>query len=858
MYMKKMFRFALMAVLVGGLSLAVTSCKDDDNDNGNNGGTEAVDDQTSLEEYQQRSMMANFAGIDAADVVLTKSYEPEIGVVDDASKPNVRSIAVGTIGKADTTAVLLLSALGIDAASPAGFSYSSDMVGTASYQHGGGDANTLATINLALKQMPGLVQLRLTKTAGENANTLPRYKVGDIVKYKNHYWVCAHEAAAYKDNAYFITFDHTGDLHKKSTFNWTLSWKDTYWQHDTPMADANILSYWLANFVLNDAGWQQVKNNYRYAKNNKEEYQLRDEDLEQLIPTTAVKRNNFVNQFFKADLDNDIPFVTDMVSKSHTDLSYAESEIDIWEDYDNGKGHLKAPVELLCNNTRYSTNIRSNNQFWVPYLFLCPKTQVNTFSNHLRNLPSQNTSKFTFSVITPSVCFTSKELESQLGTNELSIMIAARYWEHEYFNGNNWLLFDFTKDWRNKPEAELTADHLWISRCITSKSIAIADNGETASGFTDLYVARDIAAANDGTTYEHGLYQPGDVLQDEMGAKWMCIFGAACSNDYGFTDRTAWFVSFDGIQYGNIVKEEDLIEMAHRFTWGVFHSMTQKSDDAYCFKGAGQLGQWQTAYEYAGIDMSKMWVNRDSTWTFTANGKTFDSKADKNLMTNIVYVGDDGKLKLLRCIADNTQGGSARTSAVGPSGKAYNTPMVKLYKHYETFDPSQMEPLNEDENALGMTMWQKPWAITNVEMLFEDLSIQDKVDEYAANDKWVTLPLNGTTERQKPKTNANYSGYGRSQYEWDAEKKDFYTPGLTGIFKEPVLIMRLMKVTDNGGTTPNLTAQDGTKLTVVKLVENPFLYNNNLVPMINYMLRNNYQQSLIFLDNKPYQSDYKF
>ena len=69
---------------------------------------------------------------------------------------------------------------------------------------------------------------------------------------------------------------------------------------------------------------------------------------------------------------------------------------------------------------------------------------------------------------------------------------------------------------------------------------------------------------------------------------------------------------------------------------------------------------------------------------------------------------------------------------------------------------------------------------------------------------------------------------------------------------------RLMKVTDNSGTTPNLTAQDGTKLTVVKLVENPYLYDNNLVPMINYMLRNNYQQSLIFLDNKPYESDYKF
>ena len=44
----------------------------------------------------------------------------------------------------------------------------------------------------------------------------------------------------------------------------------------------------------------------------------------------------------------------------------------------------------------------------------------------------------------------------------------------------------------------------------------------------------------------------------------------------------------------------------------------------------------------------------------------------------------------------------------------------------------------------------------------------------------------------------------------------------------------------------------------MKLVENPYLYNNNVVPMINWMLRNNYQQSLIFLDNQPYESDYKF
>ena len=717
--------------------------------------------------------------------------------------------------------------------------------------------------------MPGLVQLRLTKTAGENANKLPRYKVGDIVKYKNHYWVCAHEAAAYKDNAYFITFDHTGDLHKKSTFNWTLSWKDTYWQHDMPMADANILSYWLANFVLNDDGWQQVKSNYRYAKNNKEEYQLRDEDLEQLIPTTAVKRNNFVNQFFKADLDSDIPFVTDMVSKSHTDLSYAESEIDIWEDYDNGKGHLKAPVELLCNNTRYSTNIRSNNQFWVPYLFLCPKTQVNTFSNHLRDLPSQNTSKFTFSVITPSVRFTSKELESQLGTNELSIMIAARYWEHKYFNGNNWLLFDFTKDWRNKLEAELTADHLWISRCITSKSIAIADNGETASGFTDLYVARenDLENIEDGDfgdelknkpDDETGVYQPGDMVEDETGTKWLCVWGAAHSIELGLSDKTAWFISFDNISNLNnmpqgVIEENDVVQLAVRFASAIYYTTSSKHNDIL-FKGAGQLGLWQSAYDNAGIDMSKMWVMRDSTWTFNSRGETRNSKTT-SLFTNLAYRASDGTLRLLRTIADGTQGGTERNNCYDIDGKKHDMWQYLMYKRYEYYDPQQMRDLTNAEKGLGMTTWNIPWKMWDDKMNFGDLSIQEKVDKFAANDKWVTLPLAGKTNRQQPRTSANSDLIRWQNYMWSKNDKNFYNSNAKSMFNEPVLIMRLMKVNDQGGKRPYLKSQDGRKLKVVKMLDNEQMYVGIFNRIQNQLLKqytSGGDLQSVYLDNEQY------
>ena len=869
MFMKKTFRYVLMAVLTVGLSLAVTSCKDDDNDNGNNGGTEAVDDQTSLEEYQLRSMMANFAGIDAADVVLTKTYEPEIGVVDDESKPNVRSIAVGTVEKADETAVMLLSSLGIDATNPAGFSYSSDMVGTVSYQHGGGDANTLATINLGLKQMPGLVQLRLTKTAGENANTLPRYKVGDIVKYKNHYWVCVFEAPAYKAPAYFVTFDHTGDLHATSTFMWTPSWSDKYWQYSTPMADATMLSLWLIQFVLNDNGWEKVKSNYQYAVNNKEGFQWKEEDLQQMVPTSIDQRNDFINKIYKANPDSDKKFVTYMVSKSQTNLGYANDDDDVWEDYDNGKGHLKVPFELLCNTTRYSENMRSNNQFWVPYLFLCPTTQANAFNNHLNAIPSQNTKKFTHEMLHSSLQFNSQQLQGKLGTNKVAIMTAARYWEHEYYDGKNWLLFDFTKDWRNFPNTQFTVSDVWISRCVTSKSMSIVDKGVTASGFTDVYVARDDDLENieDGDfgdelknkpDDETGVYQPGDMVEDETGTKWLCVWGAAHSIELGLSDKTAWFISFDNISNLNnmpqgVIEENDVVQLAVRFASAIYYTTSSKHNDIL-FKGAGQLGLWQSAYDNAGIDMSKMWVMRDSTWTFNSRGETRNSKTT-SLFTNLAYRASDGTLRLLRTIADGTQGGTERNNCYDIDGKKHDMWQYLMYKRYEYYDPQQMRDLTNAEKGLGMTTWNIPWKMWDDKMNFGDLSIQEKVDKFAANDKWVTLPLAGKTNRQQPRTSANSDLIRWQNYMWSKNDKNFYNSNAKSMFNEPVLIMRLMKVNDQGGKRPYLKSQDGRKLKVVKMLDNEQMYVGIFNRIQNQLLKqytSGGDLQSVYLDNEQY------
>ena len=110
MNMKKTFRFALTALLVGGLSLVVTSCKDDDNnDNGNNGGTETVEGMSALEDDQLADLICKWTDTNYSDLTGTawrsKTFDATVGLSLDASRPGVRTMAVGTVEQADLYAV---------------------------------------------------------------------------------------------------------------------------------------------------------------------------------------------------------------------------------------------------------------------------------------------------------------------------------------------------------------------------------------------------------------------------------------------------------------------------------------------------------------------------------------------------------------------------------------------------------------------------------------------------------------------------------------------------------------------------------------------------------------------------------
>ena len=187
--MKKTIRFALMAVLTVGLSFAVTSCKDDDNDNGNGTeqqGSDSTEGTMTLADDQLSSLIYQWCDVQSGDLssssLRQKTYDVTEGVVLDESRPTVRSVEVGTIEGADAYAARALHALGIDNQNPAGFSFSDAEVGTVSYKHGGTDANVLATVDVDVKQLPGLTRMQLVKQLPENAGGAPYYELGKGMK----------------------------------------------------------------------------------------------------------------------------------------------------------------------------------------------------------------------------------------------------------------------------------------------------------------------------------------------------------------------------------------------------------------------------------------------------------------------------------------------------------------------------------------------------------------------------------------------------------------------------------------------------------------------------------------------------
>ena len=478
--MKNIWNFALMAVLTVGLSLAATSCKDDDNNSENNEQSESASGMT-IEEIQLSSLINSFAGMQAEEQLAQagwkqKTYQTQVGLALNESRPTVRTIAVGTVDEADQQAFALLGALGIDLSNPSGFNYSNNQVGTVSYQHGGGsDANTLAVINIDVKQLPDITQLQMVKEMPANAGEeWPRYRVGDIIKKNNRMWVCASEAGGPGGNAYFVSFFTD---HAKDNRNWSGHGSDYVYKADKPMASAYTLKQWMKNILLDDKNYRKISSTMvRYS-----------ETLYQIVPPTETERQMVIDSLKTGVSDIEL---RNPVNEPKETVRFR------WTAAPDINGLIIAPRgRLLCDKFRYAMG--TTYSYWVPCLSYIDEIGLEAFKGRVNEEPSQNEGshfKWTYS----------EELDAKtkyfdvehrfVPIEHYRIVLTAVYWQHKNYEGNKWFVFDFTKDWAKHPKygAQWQASETktqW-SRCnITSSEMVYADKGKMIDGVEEIYVA---------------------------------------------------------------------------------------------------------------------------------------------------------------------------------------------------------------------------------------------------------------------------------------------------------------------------------------------------------------------------------
>ena len=194
--MKKTLHFWLMALLVGGLSMAVTSCKDDDKDNGGGNGddTQVVLGPTETEQAQDAfTWLSMLTDIDEfTDDWASKTYEPTIGMAS-TTQPTTRVVVMADLDLAKDHFSGLAN-IEFDKLSTSQ-TVTIEGVGSLTWTPSAEGASNLAVVDVNTKLIPHLTRLIYctNEQVGENGSFkgTAYYRFGDVVEdNQGYYWVC--------------------------------------------------------------------------------------------------------------------------------------------------------------------------------------------------------------------------------------------------------------------------------------------------------------------------------------------------------------------------------------------------------------------------------------------------------------------------------------------------------------------------------------------------------------------------------------------------------------------------------------------------------------------------------------------
>ena len=206
-------------LLMAAIALCTYSCSDDDEKNMADPDPEPTVEELAEMAAADRLQAANyviraFAGLDALpDNWETSTFTPQEGVVVDEAKPGVRYVIVEDQQAAEQY-FLNITPEELLYTTDNGYRLYVEDFGTLTFQRMNA-ANCFGKIEVSLKQMPSLTEIRLVPESEVPTNAkfdgTPYYGIGSIVKEKStgYFYICVRPSGGpnRKEYAYFITFD---------------------------------------------------------------------------------------------------------------------------------------------------------------------------------------------------------------------------------------------------------------------------------------------------------------------------------------------------------------------------------------------------------------------------------------------------------------------------------------------------------------------------------------------------------------------------------------------------------------------------------------------------------------------------
>ena len=813
--MKKILNFWLMAALTMGLAVSVTSCKDDDDELS---AEERAEQQQALQDEQNTNfwnVVGQLVGTDqSTGDYQDKTFAPTIGTPRNGNT-TIREVLTNDLVTAAQRFSNLVSTvdegIAIDENTPT-YTWTDPAIGTLIYTRTN-DGTSLATVDVDIKQVPGLKQIIYLTAEQQGTNGAFEgsawYRFGDVISKRNadnqlEYWLCVRPAFGKekKEDSHWLTFS---PLPSKNQWSKKLGTDKREFVLPTKLSSSKEHMQNLAEMlyaIADPEGW--------YA-------------------TASTYHTDGLLWGFSG-----VPIFTDF---SKANLQYHNQYF--WQKVAAAWQHEQVCEKLFgYDRQRMYYNVKNG------FLYLLAEGYKQWGSSI--TLMEYNFKTGTKDAERNLHLMTRREVKQDV--NQLKQVIDVSQ-------------LDASKPYLESTEFFGTESPRFIVRFASGKELLgtspdVYQSFDNINGIKDVYVYNKYYRTLAGSQYEpevtqdpnlafmptasdniNGVFMMGDVLEDEDGTRWFCLLAKAQSTYYpNATDDRAYFVTLDP-PAANAVKAQglptaDQIQECAMRLYAMLHSDGYTNALEVNLTPSSQLGViGEHILRYTGVNMKDLFVTLDSVWNVGStdvNGGNFQMLQSHSNSKALCLAYDDGSndhQAVARLICDDTQAGNYRSTYVYVNGKKYMfpNPRTLIYTKYERFDPSTSTPKPEGWTEFGGTDWQWLWSCADTPvMTLQDLTDINKVRTYGSADKWVRLPLSVESQyyrgsqyltRRSPRTTAETSVSPADFFYKDGQ----FATTKRSLWNEPVLFMRFMTVSDKGHREVNLTSTDGKRLKVVHL-----------------------------------------